>query len=274
MFVALEPVRQESNSLRSIFDRMAGPKAWLEARSACGADFVVIKARIGKKGPDWEQIRQLAGRYADRMLLPDSLLPPEDSLIRQPLCATFDKQVLVHTACEIIQRTRIPMYRRVAGLIDLDGNHADMLFRLLKYYTSVRVVTNNFEKYFIESERMMEELGAPVLVGEELRSLEDCVLVVLPQSIPEMSGKPPCPVLAGEQALLPSRWNIAAKLRPPPPAQLLSCCPAGIDPYRLMGALYEFCGVQSLPLVAEHILFNYKVSALSEVVQAVTSVIR
>jgi len=247
---------------------LSGPKSWVEPGEACGAQYAVIHATEGWRGLDWEEIERLAMEYSRRILLPEGTAPPPGSLLRPYTTDQFDRLVLLHTACSLIHRTRMPMYRRVLGLLDADGSHAYMLPQLLKYYTAVRVVTASRPLYEAASERMMEELGAPVMVDSEISSLSDCVLVLCPSAyVPDGECALSCPVLCGGTLRLRRRFDCIDSLRVGLPAAAQP--PEGISEHLFAGALYELCEAMSVRPVARSLLYNRRISSLDEAVHAV-----
>lgn len=270
MFIALElPPLKSKGIFGAIHNILKGPKARLDEAEALNARFLILRAFTKNNAPQWEEIARLAGRFADQVLLPDGIQPPEDSGITGIRCPRFEEQVLLRTACKIIELTRMPMYRRVAGLIDGGGDYTELLFELLHHYTSVRVVTDNMKKYAAAAEKMMERLGAPVLVGDRLSMLGECVLVLAPGSVHCDHGeRPPCLTLVGNGSLPPPGWDVVTGLEAMPP-ELADCCPAGISLHRFAGALFEYCDLSPSDFAAVEMLHNYKNVDLMEVVRAV-----
>lgn len=271
VFVALEFIPQIYKGIfGEIISILNRPKARLEDATVWGVRFGVIRAPVKNTQPSWEEIAALAGRFADRILLPDGVTPPEDSGIAALHSPRFEKKVLLSTACEIIRLTRMPMYRRVMGIIDLDAEHTDLLYDLLLHYTSVRVVTGNPERYAKAAEEMMDRLGAPVLVGERLSMLSECVLILAPGCGGWPSGDQlPCPVLASEYFGLPRGWDVINRLETTPPQELIDCCPQGITPHRLAGAVFETSNGFSGDYIGRKVLHNGKNADLMEAVRAV-----
>lgn len=265
MFVSLEitqPVPQGIlGRLRGILSR---PKAWVEPRECCGGQYVSLCFNLGKNGPNWENIQRLAEEYAPLVLVPEGLNPPESSgLSVYTPTSGFRRQVLLHTACEMIALTKMPMYRRVLGLIDVDGDWADQLFPLLRHYTSIKVVTRNLSRYRFAGEQMMEELGAPVLVGEQLSSLSDCVLVLSPVDFSSQEDfRLPCPVLTGGTCSL--RYRPLLMEKPEVGLPRFAEAPPGIPEHLFAAALYELCDVEGINLAAKHLLLGHKRSHLAE----------
>jgi len=269
VFVALEIRHRPQKGLRA---RLEGvfrpPKVWVEPRECCGAQYAALCAEPGKNGLDWEEIEWLAKDYSRWILLPEGVELPPGSAFRQYRGDQFDRQVLLETACALIARTRMPMYRRILGLIDQEGGWADSLYPLLKHYTAIKVVTKSLSRYRFAGEQMMEELGAPIMVGDQLSALSDCVLVLCPEDYesPE-SFRLRCPVLAGGRCVLRFRPDLLCGLEVALPG--MDGCPPGISPHTLAGALYDLCDLRQISLTATRLLYNHKLSTLDEAVRGV-----
>jgi len=241
----------------------------LEVRTFLDVSYGAITAEEGRNGPDWAEIERAAREHTRWILLPEGLHLPADSTLRRYQPQQFDREVLLNTACDIISRTRMPMYRRMLGLIDEEGRYSDMLEELLKYYTCVKVVTRNLAHYRFAAERMMQELGAPVLIAQELSSLSDCVLALCPGPYSSNEDfRMPCPVISSGGCSLRYRFDEFHGLQAglpvaSPPA------PPGIHTHLFAGAFYELCGADWISPTAHYLLFNHKVSSLSEAVRTV-----
>lgn len=268
MFVALTAA-ESGRIFSGILNILTKPKASIEAREALGAVYGVIVAGLPMRAADWRRVAELADRYADRMLIPDGLEPPPP--IARAVFPRYERRVLLQTAVEIIKRTRMPMYRRIAGLVDMSGGYADFLYPLLRHYTSVKVITGRPALYEEQAERMMRELGAPVMVCENYSSLGDCVLIIAPDGIGTgaTDGGIKCPVLSVRPPSENRPGDFITDLRVAAPPEILSICPCGIDPHQFMAALYEYCGVESVGFTAGRMMFRYREENLTRVVAAV-----
>jgi hypothetical protein len=179
--------------------------------------------------------------------------------------------VLAETAAEIIRRSRMPMYRRVLGLIDRDGGFTDLPLGLLRHYTSVKVVTAREDLYEAVAEAAMEELGAPVMVGSTLSLLTDCVLILAPgPAMGEEEGSYPCPVLAGEGFKPSLPCDLISDPEPAVSEELRGCCPPGISPHRFAAALFEDSGLVTVEFAAAKLRLCWRQAKTEEIVKYVT----
>jgi hypothetical protein len=270
LFIALELKPQRAGIIPRLSDILTRPKARLAEHAAFGVRYLRLTAPIKKGGVNWREVEELAGRLSGRLLLPEDIkLPEERPRLAALPCPRYERRMLADTAALIIRRTRMPMYWRVLGLIDRDGAHADLLPGLLRFYTSARVVTAREDIYGAAAEQMMEELGAPVLVGGSLSLLADCVLILALGPAVGEEGAYPCPVLADHafQPRLPCDL-----LRDPEPEitrELLASCPPAIPAARFAAALYEDAGAEACGFPAVRIRLCSRRAELHEVVQYV-----
>lgn len=273
MFVALEIIQKEPGG---VFGRLRGmlvkPKLWLETGECAGAHYALLRVEASGRRDriDWRAVERICGSYRNKLLLPEGLEPPIETGLVRPELRRFNDRVFQHTACEVIAQTRMPMYKRVLGFIDREAKYSHMLNELLRHYTSVRVVTDNLDRYHTEAERLLEELGAPVVVGTGLDSLAGCVLILSPGAFyTSQAAAFSCPVVAGDVFVAGGRCDLVTALRTVPGEPVRSACPAGIDPHDFAGALYEFCSADISTFLAERLLYNYRAAALPELVAAV-----
>lgn len=262
MLEAVEP--HYDGIFGGILNILTKPKPRIEVREAYGAAYGVI-VTSKPAAADWRKITALAGRYGDTMLFPEGVIPPPP--LCEAGCPRFASRLILGTAVEIIKRTRMPMYRRIAGLVDENGKYADFLFKLLHHYTTVKVLSKRYELYEAQASRMMEELGAPVILCEDYASLSDCVLIIAPDGI-ETTGKLGCPIL-GKPAVTPQSSDFITNLRFVPSVEQAMLCPSGIEPHKFFAALYEYCGVEDIGSVASRMTFCNTDTDLTQVVHAV-----
>jgi hypothetical protein len=271
VFVALELIDREIGGLlRKIRERLARPMVWLDAGECLGGRYAVLHVETSGGKIDWEAVERICGSYAGKLLLPENLEIPTGGRLRRLPLRRFGEQVLLKTACAWGDRTRLPMYRRMAGFIDPAGNHTDMLPVLLKHFTSIKVLTEEAQIYGEAAEQMMEELGAPVLLAEDFDSFRDCVLVVAPAAVhTDREVTFPCPILCGDSFEAAGRFERISGLQAAVREPVRSCCPRGIRPHDFAGALYECCGVVTSDFLPESLLYNYRRANMAEATAAV-----
>lgn len=275
LFVALETIgerrRGVTGAVRGFLARITQRPA-IELRQAGDAQYLALRVSL-ESDIDWAAIQQLAGRYAKAMLLPDTLQPPEDCGIARLHPERYENAVLLHTACDMVTRSRMQLYRRVLGFVDANGEHADMLGELLKYYSSVHVFTFREEYYFSVSANIMEQLGAPVIIVDTLRALDHCAVTVVADAPPELAlsefAMLRCPVVYAAAAGVIRGSSTVTALRPSPPEWVQESCPAGIDAAEFAAALYERCDVTTLPLQASTALLDGQSAAMGDIIDAV-----
>lgn len=267
MFVALEIAGQKNSGIfGSVLNILTKQKARIEAHQIFGASYGVISTPPLSRPSDWNKIASLSDRYGDRLLLPAGLIPPPP--LKAAVFPRYERLVLLKTACEIIKRTRMPMYRRIAGLADEHGEYADFLYPLLQHFTAVKVLSKNTLLYAAQAEKMMEELGAPVLLREDISAFSDCVLMIAPEGV-SLTQRLRCPVLSKSPPKREQPGDFISDLRAIPSAQLAAACPAGIDPHDFSAALYEYCGVDSINFLAGQLQINCRQADLVQAVKTV-----
>ncbi|WRS27123.1 hypothetical protein U6B65_12415 [Oscillospiraceae bacterium MB08-C2-2] len=259
--------RQEPGLLHRLAGKLTKAKLQLERETLFGKSYGRLRVSSLEKEADWWRVYQYLGRYGRRLLLPEGVEVPGGVPLLGFHSGLFDTEVLFHTACAIISRSRMQMYRRLVGLIDPDGRYVSQLAGLLKYFTAVKVHTDRPDLYRPACREMMETFGAPVMICESLAGLEGCVMVLCPQPFEteqplRLSG----PVLGDENIRLPCKFDLISHLEVELPQDIKEKLPPGVSPHEFAGALYELLDIRNQPLVAKNMRYNHKVSSLGEVV--------
>ena len=268
MFVALSVTQRNLNPWGRLLYRHKKPLMHLEPAAYLGRRYAILHVeRFGSM--DWPQVRRICGLYADRLLCPRDCLPPTDCPLPRPSFPRFTQELLLQTACAIAAQCGLPLYRRVLGLYDPAGAWAPMLFPLLHHYTVIRVVTHATAAYQAAAHRMITELGAPVLVGDDIAALADCALVLCPDTAIDIAHLT-CPILLAApptQAKAPVHWLVPYAIRPT--ENLWRQCPPGITPHDFAGALYEFSGLPASAFTVGQLVKNYQIVDFSIAIQAI-----
>lgn len=86
----------------------------------------------------------------------------------------FMNQVAINTICYAMLRSRAPINKRNITFVDKEGNYKNLARILVEHFFYVNIVTDNEEAYEEFKNKMMNELGAVVLLNsndEELKNI-------------------------------------------------------------------------------------------------------
>lgn len=241
MFACLKVIPRASRGVwQGLLGSFLRPRTELYSARAFGVEFLLLEAETGKRGePDWEAALELIHPFTRCLLTPEGYSIPAGLGLEAPLFADFEQRVLLKAACDLIDDRRIPLYRRILGLYDPEGAFAGELTRLLRHYTSVRVVTQALSRYQAAAHSALEELGAPVLLGQDPSDFSDCALLLCPAAPPApLPLSPACAVLAGGcfPGGAPMAFSAPRVLMSPAEAAGI---PQGISSHLFAGALYH-----------------------------------
>lgn len=208
--------------------------------TAAGREYRRIAIEIGDRELPWKKIARLVGE--DPLILPREItIPPQVPLERYTPTKLQPKLALrMLLSC----LKPIPPSGRTVGLIDPDGSFQAVAMALAEEAATVRILTREPESYKVFQRQMLDLYGAPILVGERLPFLEDCMAVYCP-----------APFESGEAATLKGLFFAAAPVSLPGRCQILedfspACpkerAPEGIHPADFFGGLYELAGAREL----------------------------
>lgn len=189
---------------------------------------------------NWDKVEAVCGRAAHALVLPPGLEPPEGGLAARFEPDALRAQLICNACLEIIHRCRVPLYRKVVTLVDRQAYFTDLIPDLLCQCITVRVVTEREAEYRRVSERMMEELGASLLVSNHMEGAGGSLLVLCPDGDGAERLATTVPVLTGGGIDRPSPCRLVGDPRIKPTGELAGIVPAGIDPLDFAGAFYQF----------------------------------
>lgn len=265
LFACLELIPPTYQGIRGLFS-LARTRTELFSARALGAEFLLLEAQVNRKGkPDWDAVARLTRPLTRYLLTPVGMEPPEHLGFAPTVFNEFERRVLLQCACDLVNDNRIPLFRRILGLYDPQGELAEDLLYLLHHYTSVRVVSHNLEAYQESADLVMEELGAPVMLGEEPSDFSDCILLLCPGDVAEaLPLLPACPVLAGGIFADFQGCNVFSAPRVSANSPHISQLPRGSDFHTFAGAVFHSHGVWLPQLKLARLLINGKESLLQE----------
>lgn len=247
MFAALIIRPQSNKFLKRKFQNIFPKKTEvLQTAVRNGAPFFTVIVSRKKGEIPWEDIEFYVGNCAERMLLPEGVLSPENSRIKVFEPQVLPKRVLFNTACELFSRSKRNPVGRTITLIDENGAMVHEVYRLVPFASAVRVVTQKGELYDRVSQEIMERFGATILIADSVSGAADSNFIIAPEGIPDSflpSGK--CAVISGREQ--PSRGFISVTCKNMNLQEhYRRVVPRGIDSDIFAAALFEKCGVASL----------------------------
>lgn len=246
MFATLQLQPQETEFLKKIYRRLRPARTQaIQVAVKGGTPFFCVEAARRRNGIPWDDIAFCAGRCAGRMLLPQGLIPPDDSPVKPFLPSALAPLTLFNTVCEVLSRRATPPTEECITLLDARGLLAHRAGRLLPFASLVRIVTENTAAYERTADRVMEEYGAALLIQNTLSGARDSTVLIAPDGLAEsFFPEKKCAVFTnretrgGHICVLISGIDL--------PEQYGRLLPAGIDPDLFAGALYEECGLRAL----------------------------
>lgn len=179
MFVALVPGKSGKDGIRDFLMDTINPKhqtvSYLRAQ---GTKLCMIKTKPMTKQKHWEAVYNLAQNYKNALLLPRDLEIPPDIPLKRYEPKKFISHVMTGTMIDVLEKTKIPLYKRTIGMIDMDARYQTTAHELIKYASTVRILTRNTEKYQLFAQQMLELYGAVVILCEHLESLQDSIFIL------------------------------------------------------------------------------------------------
>ena len=218
-----------------------------EERTLLGVRYICLSVQPYKGEIYWKGIEHQLSPYVRFVLLPDGMSIPRESSLCEFVPRGFCELLCLNTACEIISRTRMPLYRRVAGFIDPQCRFSGMLPQLIAQFTMIKVYCARPQMYEFACRRMLDRFGAPVIICEDLGAFHDVQLIISPGDFStDQSVDFNAPVICGGDFHTRGRASIIRELRACLPKNLCEELPQGIDEHMMCAALYELGGCRKL----------------------------
>lgn len=238
LFAALNLVgAQRPGIMGTVFDRIMPRRGAAFDKMLFGAGYrqLTVFKRSGRA--PWREVRRLAGDLSENMVLPYELEPPDYIGMFRP--SRFERRIVENTAVELLRGTELQLFRRVIGIVDLNGDKQELVRRLLPHCLSVKIYTNEPRNYDSFAGHVLMSYGVPLTVGGSPEIFGDCVLVIDPEgTLKERAGL----------FLLTSSSRVAKGIISHLRADILGgfgpACD-GIDNHLFLAALYELSGSET-----------------------------
>ena len=182
---------------------------------------------------DWQKTAQKLGRYASRVICPQSIELPKERPWRRMDCTKVKEKLLTNTLCSYSDRLEW------VGVYDPDGRHTMMVWELAQHFPRVTVWCSFRERYASVSEELMEQLGAAPELTCNWEGFMGCPLIAAMEA-PEFrlrwDGEM---LLSGSCDVPPLMGTLRQNLRLEVPQEWREICPCDLDPQELYLAFLQ-----------------------------------
>ena len=229
MFCTVTVLPQERKGL---FARRRCSVESVEAAVKGGAPFRRITVTPGRRGVDWSQVEQAAGRSGRFTLLPDGVERPPSCRLRRFEPEVLPLKIMLNTAAKQLrdgrEQGRTLLIRDEAAVL------SPYLDRIVPCASQIRVQTERPELYYEAAARVMERFGAAVAVSP--------VGAVAGKIDAAVSNEP----VTNAGTSFAARSLLSGQTPFDVPEAYRRLCPEQIDPFLFVCALYECGGVRAV----------------------------
>ena len=208
-----------------------------------GAPFYVLDAKICNN-IDWCKIIEIAGKCSKKLLISGNIEIPEDKNLGKFNSGVLYNKIFQNTVLQILKNNVNLKSPQNISVYDKKGEYQDFVTMLLPYASTLKVVTENKQKYFSLCDDVLESTGICISL---LSKFDDSKIKIDTErnimSVAVENGF--LNVSEGENIKVEETYK-----------KLL---PQGINAYDFYSALYELCGVFSLgSCIFETVCVNYE----------------
>ena len=214
-----------------------------------------------------KKIKKMLGRGTREVLCRQDLSLPIDCGFHRYTSSLFMRRLCENGVLVALKEANcIPSSINVS-LYDPKAIHSDMAEYLLRHCGSLRIITNHTDFYHRESDRLMEEYGASILVGDQMDWLSTCHVLVAPDKIRKrLQISPSTIVFTGEKPAVDIRGELYYRYKASLPEKYEELLPKELEPEYFMSALYELEKIHELGcLVPEYFVSNESCVSLEEI---------
>ena len=243
MFVLLTIQREERGLLARIGDWLGRGPLEVRRRSFLGNGYYHITDHTGGR-PHWELLAQAVGRAATRLVVAGEEEPPKNSGLRLYDPSIFAGRMTAMAGVQALGGLPDKGRQTTVALVDEDGLFTWCAEKLARQCALLRVYTRRPDRYAALCRELMMEIGANLVLADDLQGLDHCRFAVSPA--PTGVWKLPMPVLTVDRSGIQGRPTIN-RLEPNLPPEVLETVPPGAPLSLFLGAAWE-TGLQRFPL--------------------------
>ncbi len=141
------------------------------------ADVSVQKVEMGKILPfykitavrhrgeiPWKEIENAAGRFCHRAIINESENIPDSIKIKKYEPVVFPVRVLFNSAVSVLEKLRLDPIKMSITVFDENGYLTDMIESLVKFCSSIRIVTSCIRDYEALRDALLIKYGISVII--------------------------------------------------------------------------------------------------------------
>ncbi|MCL2513061.1 MAG: hypothetical protein FWF08_04085 [Oscillospiraceae bacterium] len=253
MFAILEILQGEPPAKRPFFKKRQYPYPVGLQREPLdsGSFYYYLRAGTREGHIPWGEIEYAAGRCVKRMLIPDYIEIPRNSRIERYKSEYFPAKIVFNTALKLLENLKFNKKSDILSIIDIKGEAVNEIERFLPFFSRIKIITRNFDKYEHFAERVFDEYGVSLVLSGDIKTADGSFLTV---TVPGSGGTEVNNTLnltldytSGPGAL--SIGKISA------PSNIMTPVLDGISKTDFLSAVYELCRVQNQNEVCAKTLF-------------------
>ncbi len=196
---------------------------------------------------NWKKISKKAGKGRKSLLYSGSTPVPFESDIHLFEPVSLRQRLCTNMALSVLSLMKeVPKALRI-GLYDPEGEFYDLPEHLLKFTDNLVVVTENYEVYRQQAQRLLDETGAVLCVSPHTALLSTCGFIVSPSLLKKsFTPKAQAVLLTCHKPLVSLACRVYYMYSFRLSSEFESLKPEGLSAEIFAGALYSLCSEYTL----------------------------
>lgn len=194
----------------------------------------------------WKKISRTLGNYNQQILCSsDVLFPPNFKFTRyEPL--NLNRILCQNAAIETLKLAKASKSKLSVTIFDPLGCYGNIVYRLLPFLHQIKVITKNIEFYARESEILMEQYGASILVCNSVSWIRPCHMLIAPDKIiTPLSLPKECITFTGFRPNTSLNGSVYYNYKVKIPSKFKKIIPHGINSEYFLSALIDSHNISS-----------------------------
>ena len=177
-------IMEKEKGIKGFINRFRRDRAVVNVERARGVYFKHITYISYGGKLHLERLEKIIGDNRTRIICNEKINFPEKSGFKRFYNADFSARLCTNFVLNLLRECEFAEKLKV-GIYDPDGRHSEFLAHIMRYTSDVTVVTNSPDSYYEALEIIMDEMGACAVVTQLTDELENCDIVIAPQTVTE-----------------------------------------------------------------------------------------